>query len=100
MLGMLKIDAKRPDGVLRCRRMAWYSFAIRLGIRRTLRLLLRQPYRCVTCQRVIDLRAMTLVTAAMSPEAFAPRSTRVARVVGAILVGLGLFLIARAVELA
>jgi len=48
----------------------------------------------------MDLRAMTLVTAAMSPEAFAPRSTRVARVVGAILLGLGLFLIARATELA
>jgi predicted metal-binding membrane protein len=46
---------------------------------------------------VMDLRAMTVVTAAITAERLAPRGERVARAIGAIVVGAGLFLIARAV---
>jgi predicted metal-binding membrane protein len=45
---------------------------------------------------VMDLRAMAVVTAAITIERVAPDGERVARVIGAVAVGAGLFLIARA----
>jgi predicted metal-binding membrane protein len=45
---------------------------------------------------VMDLRAMTVVTAAITAERLAPKGEPVARAIGAIVVGAGLFLIARA----
>ena len=48
---------------------------------------------------VMDLRAMAVVTAAMTVERLAPAGERVARAVGAVVVGAGLFLIARAAGL-
>ena len=49
---------------------------------------------------VMDLRAMAIVTAAITVERLAPGGKRVARAVGAVLVGAGLFLISRAAGLA
>jgi predicted metal-binding membrane protein len=46
---------------------------------------------------VMDLRAMVLVTTAITVERLAPAGERVARAIGAVVVGAGLFLIARAV---
>jgi predicted metal-binding membrane protein len=48
---------------------------------------------------VMDLRAMALVTAAITVERLAPAGERVARAIGAVVVGAGGFLIARAVGL-
>jgi predicted metal-binding membrane protein len=48
---------------------------------------------------VMDLRAMAVVSAAITVERLAPGGERVARAVGAIVVGAGLFLIARAAGL-
>jgi predicted metal-binding membrane protein len=48
---------------------------------------------------VMDLRAMALVAAAIAVERLAPNGERVARVTGAVAVGAGLLLIARAVGL-
>jgi predicted metal-binding membrane protein len=48
---------------------------------------------------VMNLRAMALVAAAITVERLAPAGERVARATGAILVGAGLFLIARAADL-
>jgi predicted metal-binding membrane protein len=45
---------------------------------------------------VMDLRAMAVVAAAITVERLAPAGERVARAIGAIVVGAGLFLIARA----
>jgi predicted metal-binding membrane protein len=45
---------------------------------------------------VMDLRAMVVVTAAITAERLAPRGDRVARAVGAVAAGAGLFLVARA----
>ena len=45
---------------------------------------------------VMDLRAMALVTAAITVERLAPAGEYVARVLGAVVVGAGLFLIAGA----
>jgi predicted metal-binding membrane protein len=45
---------------------------------------------------VMDLRAMTVVTAAITAERLAPAGERVARVIGAAVVGAGFLLIVRA----
>jgi predicted metal-binding membrane protein len=45
---------------------------------------------------VMDLRAMALVAAAITVERLAPGGERFARVIGAVAIGAGLFLIARA----
>ena len=48
---------------------------------------------------VMDLRAMAAVTAAITVERLAPAGERIARVIGAVVVVAGLFLIARAAGL-
>jgi predicted metal-binding membrane protein len=48
---------------------------------------------------VMDLRAMAVVTVAITVERLAPAGERVARAIGAVIVGAGLFLIARAAGL-
>jgi predicted metal-binding membrane protein len=48
---------------------------------------------------VMDLSAMAVVTAAITAERLAPAGGRVARATGAVAVGAGLFLIARAAQL-
>jgi predicted metal-binding membrane protein len=48
---------------------------------------------------VMDLRAMAVVAAAITVERLAPAGERVARATGAVVVGAGLFLIARAAGL-
>jgi predicted metal-binding membrane protein len=48
---------------------------------------------------VMDLPAMTVVAAAITAERLAPGGERVARAIGALAVGSGLFLIARAAGL-
>lgn len=48
---------------------------------------------------VMDLRAMAVVTAAITVERLAPAAERVARAIGAIVLGAGLFLIALAAGL-
>src|SRR4030095_4802560 len=45
---------------------------------------------------VMDLRAMVVVAAAITVERLAPAGERIARATGAVVVGAGLFLIARA----
>ena len=49
---------------------------------------------------IMDLQAMAIVTAAITVERLAPRGEDVARVLGVLAVGAGLFLIARAAGLA
>src|SRR5207253_1039097 len=48
---------------------------------------------------VMDLRAMAVVAAAITVERLAPSGERVARAIGALVVGAGVFLIARAAGL-
>jgi len=48
---------------------------------------------------VMDLRAMAVVTAAVTAERLAPVGERVARAIGAVIVGAAMFLIARAAGL-
>lgn len=48
---------------------------------------------------IMDLRAMAVITAAITAERVAPAGERVARAIGAVAAGAGLFLIARAAGL-
>ena len=48
---------------------------------------------------VMDLRAMALVTAAVTAERLAPAGERIARAIGAAIVGTGLLLVVRAAGL-
>jgi hypothetical protein len=48
----------------------------------------------------MDLRAMAVVAAAITVERLAPAAARVARAIGAVVVGAGVLLIARAAGLA
>jgi predicted metal-binding membrane protein len=70
-----------------------------------LRLGLHCSYRCAGLTAILlvigvmDLRAMAVVTAAITVERFAPAGERVARAIGTVVVGAGLFLIARAAGL-
>ena len=45
---------------------------------------------------VMDLRAMAVVSATITVERLAPAGGRIARAIGPVVVGAGLFLIARA----
>jgi hypothetical protein len=47
----------------------------------------------------MDLRAMVVVAAAITAERLAPAGERVARLIGAVFVGVGVVLIARAAGL-
>ena len=73
--------------------------------RHGLRLGLHCSYCCVGPMAILlvigvmDLRAMAAVAAAMTLERLAPASERVARAIGAVVVGAALFLIARAAVL-
>lgn len=70
---------------------------------------LRLGLRCSSCCAgltatllavgVMDWRAMVLVTAAITAERLAPAGERVARMIGAVAIGAGLFLVARAIGL-
>jgi predicted metal-binding membrane protein len=48
---------------------------------------------------IMDLRAMAVVTAAITVERIAPAGERIARAIGAVVVGAGLVLVARAAGL-
>ena len=71
---------------------AW-KYGLRLGLHCT--------YCCASLTAVLlvlgvmDLRAMTVVAAAMTAERLAPAGQRVAKIIGVLVVAAGLFLIAR-----
>jgi predicted metal-binding membrane protein len=48
---------------------------------------------------IMNLRAMAVVAAVITIERLAPASNRVARSIGVVIIGTGLFLIARAARL-
>jgi predicted metal-binding membrane protein len=57
------------------------------------------PMAILLVMGVMDLHAMAVVAAAITSERLAPAGERVARTIGAAVVGAGLFLIARAAGL-
>ena len=77
-------------------RDAW-RYGLRLGLRCCC--CCAGPTAILFVSGVMNLGAMALVTAIITVERLAPAGERVARATGAILIGVGLFLIARAVAL-
>lgn len=103
--GALQFTAWKAHHLARCRETpsccpmrADAGSALRYG----LRMGLHCSYCCASLTAVLlvvgvmDLRAMAVITAAITVERLAPDAQRVARVIGAAVVGTGLFLIARA----
>jgi predicted metal-binding membrane protein len=90
-------DASGPGALLPGAAAAW-RHGLRLGL------------RCSRCCAglmaillvigVMDLRAMALVASAITIERLAPAGERVARAIGVVVIGTGLFLIMRAARLA
>jgi predicted metal-binding membrane protein len=90
-------EAPRRDRTLPADASTAWRYGLRLG--------LHCSYCCAGLMAILlvigvmDLRAMAVVAAAITVERLAPAGERVAQAIGAVVVGAGLFLIARAVGL-
>ena len=103
--GVLQFSAWKARCLACCREMPGRGRASRADDGTAWRHGLRLGLHCGSCcagltavllaMGVMDLRAMAIVAAAISAERLAPAGERIARVTGAVLVGAGLFLIAR-----
>lgn len=97
--GILQFTAWKARQLSCCREPAW-------GVTGTFRYGLRSGMQCARCcgglmaillvTGVMDLRAMALVTAAITAERLLPAGERVARAIGVMIVGTGLSLVGRA----
>jgi predicted metal-binding membrane protein len=94
---------------LACCRAAWHGHRWPAGTGEAWQYGLRLGLRCCCCcagptailfvSGVMNLGAMAVVTAVITVERLAPAGERVARATGAIVIGVGLFLIVRAAAL-
>jgi predicted metal-binding membrane protein len=95
-LACCREDPRRRHTLQADVRSAW-RHGVRLGV--------HCSYCCVGLMAILfvvgimDLRVMAAVTAAITVERLGPAGERVARTIGAVIVGAGLFLIARATGL-
>ncbi len=106
LTGALQFTAWKARQLVCCREAPGRGCALSAGAGTAWRHGLRLGLQCSRCCGgltliplvigVMDLRAMVVVTAAVTVERFAPDGERVARAIGVLVVGLGLFLIARA----
>jgi predicted metal-binding membrane protein len=106
--GALQFTAWKGHHLACCREAPWRGGALPLDAGAAWRHGLRLGVHCSSCCAgltaillvggVMDLRVMAVVTAAITVERLAPgeRGERVARAIGAVVVGTGLCLIARA----
>ncbi|HEX4583293.1 MAG TPA: DUF2182 domain-containing protein [Burkholderiaceae bacterium] len=107
--GALQFTAWKAHQLACCRQAPGRGGALPADARTAWRHGLRLGLHCSTCCAgltaillvvgVMDLRAMAVVTAAITAERLAPAGERVARGIGAVVVGAGLLLIARAAGL-
>jgi predicted metal-binding membrane protein len=105
--GALQFTAWKARHLACCREVPGRGRTLPADARTALRHGLRLGLHCGRCCAgpmaillvigVMDLRAMAAVTAAITAERIAPGGERIARVIGALAVGVGLFLVARAV---
>jgi predicted metal-binding membrane protein len=106
LAGAFQFSAWKARYLARCRVLPGRSGAVSGGTGAAFRYGLRLGLHCVQCSAglmtillvigVMDLRAMALVAAAITLERLAPAGERVARTIGAVVVGVGVFLLARA----
>jgi len=107
--GLLQFTAWKADHLAYCREAPAGGGTLRADAGMAWRLGLRLGLHCSRCCfglmaillviGVMDLRAMAVVAAAITVERLAPAGERVARAIGALAVGAGLFLIAQAAGL-
>ena len=107
MAGALQFSAWKVHHLAGCRQAPWRGRPLPPDARTAWRHGLRLGLHCSGCCAglmaillvvgVMDLRAMAAVAAAITIERVAPGGERVARALGVVVVGTGLFLIARAV---
>jgi predicted metal-binding membrane protein len=87
-------EASAPGGSMLANPAAAWRHGLRLGVHCSLSC--AGLTAAMLAVGVMDLRAMAVVTAAITAERLTPAGARIARGIGAIAVGLGLLLIARA----
>ena len=107
--GFLQFTAWKARHLACCREAPGHGRTLRADAGTAWRHGLRLGLHCSSCSAglmaillvigVMDLRAMAVVAAAITVERLAPAGERVARATGAVVVGAGLFLIARAAGL-
>jgi predicted metal-binding membrane protein len=104
--GALQLTTWKARQLACCRQAHWRGLALPPDAGTAWRHGLRLGVHCVQCCAgstaillvigVMDLRAMAVVTAAITLERLAPAGERVARALGGVAVAAGLLLIARA----
>jgi predicted metal-binding membrane protein len=109
MAGILQLSAWKARHLACCRELPQRGRVWSADAGTAWRHGLRFGLHCVYCSApliaallslgIMDLRVMAVVAAAITVERFAPDGERVARMIGVAAVGVGLFLIARAVGL-
>jgi predicted metal-binding membrane protein len=109
MAGSLQLTAWKARHLACCREAPGRGHTLSADVGTAWRHGLRLGLHCSLCCAglmaillvigVMDLRAMVVVAAAITVERLAPAGERVARAIGAVVVGAGLFLIARAAGL-
>jgi len=107
--GALQFTAWKARHLACCRESPLRGRTLRADAGTAWRHGLRLGLHCIHCSAgltaillvigVMELRVMAIVTAAITIERLAPNGERVARAIGAVVVGTGLFLIARAAGL-
>jgi predicted metal-binding membrane protein len=107
--GVVQLTAWKARHLARCREAPGHRRTLPADTRTAWRHGLRLGLHCSHCSAgliaillvigVMDLRAMAVVAAAITVERLAPAGERVARAIGAVVVGAGLFLIVRAAGL-
>ena len=107
--GALQLTAWKARSLVCCREGSGHEHQLPAGFRAAWRHGVRLGLDCGRCCGnlmailmvigVMDLRAMAVVTAAITAERLAPAGTRIASVIGAVVIGVGLFMIVRAAGL-
>jgi predicted metal-binding membrane protein len=107
LVGVLQFSRWKARQLACCRGAALHDQTLPANARNALRHGIRLGLHCSCCCAglmiillvigVMDLRAMAVVTVAITVERIAPAGERAARAVGAVVIGAGLILIARAV---
>ncbi len=109
LAGLLQWSSWKARHLDCCRAVPGLDDKLRADARTALRHGLRLGVHCSYCCAglmaillvvgIMDLRAMAVVTAAITAERVAPADARVARAIGAVSLGIGVILIARAAGL-
>jgi predicted metal-binding membrane protein len=104
--GALQFTRWKAHHLACCREMPRQGLSLAVSARAASRYGLRLGLHCSFCCAgltgillvfgIMDLRAMAVVTAAITIERLAPECERVARAIGAVVIGAGLFSLARA----